>query len=163
MSDPLGLHITWGTYGMRLHGDERGTVCRAMNAPGEPIVGRDDQWRLEEARLLRHAPVVLSTAQRRVAQAMLIDVCAQTRCACMIGAARGDHVHVLVRSNEAAIDVKGAKTIRTLLKRRLGVELSKRWPRAAGASWWAECGSIKWVWDPTYFENVYEYIERQRI
>jgi hypothetical protein len=38
---PLAYHITFGTYGTRLHGDERGTVERAHNVYGEPIVGMD--------------------------------------------------------------------------------------------------------------------------
>ena len=30
-------------------------------------------------------------------------------------------------------------------------------------SWWSKGGSIKWVWDEKYFDNVYDYIVRQRI
>jgi hypothetical protein len=41
---PLAYHITFGTYGTRLHGDERGTVDRAMNKPGDPIIGADSSW-----------------------------------------------------------------------------------------------------------------------
>src|SRR5438876_2474643 len=37
---PLAYHITFGTYGMRLHGDARGTVDRRVNQPGDAIVGR---------------------------------------------------------------------------------------------------------------------------
>lgn len=32
----------------------------------------------------------------------------------------------------------------------------------AGATWWAEGGSVKWVWEPPYFRNVFDYLERQR-
>src|SRR5438876_12296826 len=35
----LAYHITWGTYGTRLHGDPRKTVDRQHNAYGEPILG----------------------------------------------------------------------------------------------------------------------------
>ena len=37
MDIPLAYHITFGTYGTRLHGNERGSVDRAHNAPGEPF------------------------------------------------------------------------------------------------------------------------------
>jgi hypothetical protein len=33
---PLAYHITWGTYGTRLHGDERGTVDRSANVLAIP-------------------------------------------------------------------------------------------------------------------------------
>jgi hypothetical protein len=36
---PLAYHITWGTYGTRLHGDKRGTVDRENNAFGTPVLG----------------------------------------------------------------------------------------------------------------------------
>ncbi len=38
---PLAYHITWGTYGTRLHEDSRGTVDRENNSFGTPIVGPD--------------------------------------------------------------------------------------------------------------------------
>src|SRR5688572_26695020 len=41
MHNALAYHITWGTYGMRLHGDPRGTVDRDHNALGSPIIRRD--------------------------------------------------------------------------------------------------------------------------
>ena len=28
--------------------------------------------------------------------------------------------------------------------------------------WWSKGGSIKWIWDEKYFDNVYNYIARQR-
>ena len=55
-----------------------------------------------------------------------------------------------------------AKTVRRLLKRWLGQALSERWPLLPDATWWAEGGSVKWIWDQQYFENVFSYIERQR-
>jgi hypothetical protein len=41
---PIAYHITFGTYGTRLHGDPRGTVDRSMNRPGDPIIGADRAW-----------------------------------------------------------------------------------------------------------------------
>ena len=28
--------------------------------------------------------------------------------------------------------------------------------------WWSKGGSIKWIWDEKYFDNVYHYITHQR-
>jgi hypothetical protein len=35
----LAFHLTWATYGTRLHGDARNTVDRQHNQYGEPVVG----------------------------------------------------------------------------------------------------------------------------
>jgi hypothetical protein len=45
---PLAYHITFGTYGTRLHGDERGTVDRSMNHPGDPVIGAEPDWQRME-------------------------------------------------------------------------------------------------------------------
>src|SRR5688500_18791040 len=38
----LAYHITWGTYGTRLHGDPRKTVDRLHNQYGDPVLGYDE-------------------------------------------------------------------------------------------------------------------------
>ena len=47
MPAALARHITWGTYGQRLHGDARGTVDREHNEYGRPVLGSDPE-RLRE-------------------------------------------------------------------------------------------------------------------
>jgi REP element-mobilizing transposase RayT len=71
-------------------------------------------------------------------------------------AAAPDHVHVILTSEHEP------KTIRRILKRWLGQSMSERWPLAEGATWWAECGSIKWLIDAPYFANATGYVTRQR-
>ena len=45
-------HITWGTYGMRLHGDPRGTVDRKHNTHNMPVLGFDQhRWEREKSNL----------------------------------------------------------------------------------------------------------------
>ncbi|HET6249213.1 MAG TPA: hypothetical protein VFE47_16075 [Tepidisphaeraceae bacterium] len=68
-----------------------------------------------------------------------------------------DHIHVVLTSEF------DPETIRKLLKRWLGQELSARWPLREGQSWWAEGGSTKWINDQPYFENATGYVARQRI
>ncbi len=157
MSDwPRAFHITFGTYGTRLHGDERCTVDRSLNRPGDPIVGRTDDWRRFEAARLKHPPVVLTWEQRRLVEAELPAIAERGGWELYACAAGADHVHALLSTN------REPKPVRQWLKRWLGEALSSRWPRPVGATWWAECGSIKWVWDQQYLENVYAYVLAQR-
>ena len=73
---PLCYHITFGTYGTRLHGDSRGTVDRAENAFGAPIVGRDGEWQQDELSLLKFPPRLLTVDQRLAVQEVVPQVCA---------------------------------------------------------------------------------------
>ncbi len=156
MTFPLAYHITFGTYGTRLHGDERGTVDRRQNTPGEPIIGRDDDWQQLEASQLNFPPVQLSDEQRLYVEQIIPAICARGGWAYHTCAARRDHLHV-----ELSASAEG-KAARKWLKRWLGEALSKRWPLPQGARWFAVGGSVHSIWNRKYFERVFGYIEAQR-
>ena len=166
LDHPLAFHITFGTYGMRLHGDHRGTVLRARNRPGEPIIGRDDIWTEIERSKLTFDPVVLDLHQRQFVEQVIPSICDRGGWRHYISAAQRDHVHVLLEATAEGMSV------RRWLKRWLGQTLSERWPdvmsirsRASSGvkpTWWAEGGSVRWVWDEKYLETAYAYILAQR-
>ncbi len=153
---PLAYHITFGMYGSRLHGEPRGTVDRSMNKPGDPIIGRDTDWEQIERSLLRFPPVVPTSQQRRFTESIIPSICDRGGWQLHMCAVQADHGHTLLTTTA------DGKTGRRLLKRWLGQALLERWPLPTDATWWAEGGSIKWVWDHQYFENVFSYIENQR-
>jgi len=153
---PLAYHITFGTYGTRLHGDPRGTVDRRRNRPGDPIVGPNEAWRRMEAGRESHPPIVLSAAQRVYAERAVLSICRRGRWTCEQVACRADHVHVLLSTG------RDGKVVRRWLKRWLGEAMSARWPVPVGQSWWAKGGSVKWVWDAGYLERVAQYVRSQR-
>jgi hypothetical protein len=72
---PLAYHITFGTYGTRLHGDARGTVERARNVYGEPIVGRDGEWERIERGRLGFEPRVFTFEQMIIAEGLIPSIC----------------------------------------------------------------------------------------
>lgn len=156
MPRPLAYHITWGTYGKRLHGDARGTVDREHNEFGAPIVGRDDDRNREERENLKFPPVTLTVPQRLFIEQITPSICERGRWTHLTDAAGPDHVHVVVHSTF------DPEVIRRLLKRWIGQELSTHWPRPAGSTWWAEDGSIKWAFDEAYKANMIGYVSRQR-
>jgi REP element-mobilizing transposase RayT len=154
---PLAYHITFGTYGRRLHGDSRGTVDRSRNNHGDPIIGSDpSRWEREET-LLRFEPVDLSVTQRQLIELVLPQICERGGWIYHVGAAKPDHIHVLLGAK------RDGEAVRKWLKRWLGEHLSIEWPLASEATWWAECGSVKWVWEEQYFANIFDYITKQRI
>jgi REP element-mobilizing transposase RayT len=153
---PLAYHITFGTYGTRLHGDVRGTVDRAMNQPGDPIIGADPSWWELERDKLRFDPVVLTPEQMIHVESVMPEICMRGRWEYHVGAGGPDHVHALLTA-EAEGDA-----VRKWFKRWLGESMLSRWPRPGGSTWWAEGGSVKWVWERDYFENIFDYLNRQR-
>jgi REP element-mobilizing transposase RayT len=153
---PLAYHITWGTYGTRLHGDGRGTVWRAQNEFEAPIVGRHDHWERLERTLLRFPPVVLTLEQRRSIEDFFLPLCERGGWHPIAIAAAPDHVHCMVRATQLGREVR--RWMKTFVSQCLG----KRWPLAKGQSYWAECGSVKWVWTRPYFDRVFKYVNDQR-
>jgi hypothetical protein len=94
---PLAYHITFGTYGTRLHGDPKGTVDRSMNGYGDPIIGSDHKRWIRETSLLKFEPVFLSTSQRQYAESIIPLICQTGSWFYHIAAAGNDHIHVLLR------------------------------------------------------------------
>ena len=96
MSDkPLAYHITFGTYGTRLHGDCRGTVDRRHNSPGEPVLGNNESWQRAEFNQLAFKPIVLTLSQRQHAETVIPEICLRGKWSYVAAAAKPDHVHVL--------------------------------------------------------------------
>ena len=154
---PLAYHITFATYGTRLHGDERGTVDRDHNCPGEPILDTDAPRENFEASLMRFPSITFTEVQRRFVEVHLASICERGGWGYRIASAGEDHVHGLI-----AADAHGS-VVRRLLKRWLGQALFERWPMSKGRTWWAEGGSVKWVWEEQYLRRAYDYIADQRI
>jgi REP element-mobilizing transposase RayT len=153
---PLAYHITWGTYDTRLHGDDRGTVDREQNKPGDPIIGKDEDWQFMGTHLLRFPPRALTSDQRLHLESIISSICVRGNWKFLTTAAASDHVHTMVA---AAVD---GKDIRKWLKRWLSESLSKKWSLLPEQVWWSECGSVKWIWTEDYYYSVLNYINRQR-
>ncbi len=117
---PLAYHITFGTYGTRLHGDERGTVARGPHGQEPILLGPDEILEEYERGQMRFAPVELTPEQMRYAEQVIPSICERGRWALLAWATGPDHVHVVLRS-----DAEGT-AVRKWFKRWLREELSKR-------------------------------------
>lgn len=153
---PLAYHITWGTYGTRLHGDRRGTVDRIHNQFKAPIVNFEPERWEEEVSNLKFPPVRLTREQRLCAESLIPAICVRGHWEYLACAAAPDHIHLLLKSTF------DPQVIRKLSKRWLGQELSKSWTPNEDKFWWSECGSIKWIGESSYLDNATYYVFRQR-
>jgi len=151
-------HITFGTYGTRLHGGERPTVNVTHNQRGEPFIERDITLEQTKRHQMSAPPVHLTIEQQQFIQQKVPSICQRGGWQFRLCSAGDDHVHVLLDVDAA---VHGEK-VRRLLKRWLSQVLNEKWPRPAGGRWWAEQGSNKAIRDPAHLENACAYIARQR-
>ncbi len=146
-------HITFGTYGARLHGGEAPTVSLPRNHPGDSFVEQDDSlWNTKRSKM-KESACNFATEQREFVEGEIPSLCVRGKWTLHISACQPDHVHVLL-SAEAE-----PKAIRKWLKTWLSQSLNTRFGRR---TWFAEGGSGKWVNDEEYFNAVYQYILNQR-
>jgi hypothetical protein len=151
-------HITWGTYGTRLHGGVRPTVDKDQNKFGEEFIGRDPN-REDRARMQMVAEALyLSVSQREFVEAELPRICNRGGWSYRVCAAGPDHVHLLC---DILPEIHGEK-VRRLVKRWLGQALSLRWPLEEHPRWWADEGSNKAVKDEKYLNSAFAYVPKQR-
>jgi REP element-mobilizing transposase RayT len=152
----LAYHITWGTYGTRPHGDPRGTVNRADSKHRSPILGYDEHlWEEQKSNLL-FPPVRFTRKQRIEVERIVPEVCERGYWKYHVCAAGPDHVHVILTSQN------NPETIRRLLKRWIGQQLHESFPLPKDATFWSECGSIRWIGNQAYFDRAIDYVRRQR-
>jgi hypothetical protein len=151
-------HITFGTYGTRLHGSFAPTVDKQHNLRPEPFLPPNIVRVESDRERMKFPPRYFTHDQRLFVENELPEICTRGGWDYRICAAGSDHVHLLC---DVVPNVHGEK-VRRLVKRWLGQSLSDRWPLPKDATWWAEEGSNIAIGDEAYLNNCYAYIFRQR-
>ena len=154
-------HITFGTYGKRMHGDEKPTVDRTNNRFGTAYLAADFERERIERGMMGAPEVQFSFEQRVFLEAEIPVICVRGGWRYIQCAAEVDHVHTLLGIDRA---IHG-KQARPWLKRWITEALDTRWravKRTDGMSWFCEGGSTLAVHDDEYFRNAYRYIKAQR-
>ena len=153
MPKALAYHITWGTYGTRLHGGNAPFVDDYHNEYGTPFPPRDP-LREEEAReLMRGDAVLLTGEQRRVVDQSLTELCGRFEWTVHALAPKTDHVHIVVTA------LREGDALREALKAGASRALNNLYGKQR---WWAEGGSDRYLWERSYFVNAVNYVKRQR-
>jgi hypothetical protein len=148
-------HITFGTYGTRLHGAKAPTVDKQHNQRPEPFLSPNSLRAASDRDRMKFPAVFLTLQQRHFVESHLPLICKRGGWQYRNCTAASDHVHLLC---DVVPEVHGEK-VRRLLKRWLGQGLSERWPLPDGATWWAEEGSNIAIGDERYLNNCFAYIE----
>jgi REP element-mobilizing transposase RayT len=91
--------VTFTCYGTWLHGDPRGSIDREHNHWQTPPLESDEIREREEFLRLKHAPVVLSTSQRRGVAAAIQEVAEHRHWKLHALNVRTNHIHIVVTAN----------------------------------------------------------------
>ena len=150
---PMGFHITWGTYGTRLHGSSKPHVDNDHNEYGTPFPPTDPRREEESRDRMKFDPVYLTPQQRKLVEEAIHNIAKKYNWIIHAIAAQRDHVHVVITA------LREGEKLRDALKAVASRELNKQF----GAQiWWAEKGSAKYLWERSYFQNATKYVSDQR-
>ena len=147
MVDPIAFFITVATYGTWLPGDQRGWVeyHKGWQMP-------DSVRELEAAAKLNEDAKVLSSAQRHLVEVQVRETCSHRKWICHAVNCRTNHMHSVVSAFEAS-----PKKVRADLKAWCTRRLKENALPAITENWWAERGSIRWVFDDDALDQVVRY------
>jgi hypothetical protein len=147
MDDPIGYFLTWVTYGTWLPGDSRGWV--------EYRHGWQLPDRVREiaatARMTEDA-CRLGKAERHAVEGQIGETCSCRGWYLHAVNCRSNHVHVVVSAPDAR-----PKRIRADLKAWATRRLKQQF-NAHRENWWAERGSIRFLFDEPSLEAAILYV-----
>jgi hypothetical protein len=147
MPDPMAFFITWPTYGTWLPGNERGWV---EYHHGWQLPSRT----LEQAcrACMTEKQCLLSPSERTIVLQQILETCTFRHWVHYASDCRSNHAHLVIGAKNTdptkiRIDIKAWCTRR--LKER---------SRPQRENWWAERGSIRYVWDDDSLAQVVAYV-----
>jgi len=147
MDDPIAFFLTWPTYGTWLPGDARGWVefKHGWQLP-------DSSRELEAKTRMKEAACILESSARKVVETQITETCSVRGWTLHAVSCRSNHLHVVVGAQDA-----NPKKIRVDLKawctRRLKEKIDP-----SRENWWAERGSIRWIFNEDSLESVVLYV-----
>ena len=150
---PLAYLITIRCYGTWLHGDPRSSMDRKEHHRyGGPKIEPNQRISEAEEAELRHAPVVLTDAQRALVERAIREVCEHRGYQLLAVNARTNHVHSIVAAGcrpEAVMNALKAYATRQL--RGAGL-------LASGVRPWSRHGSNPYLWTSEQVAQAVDYV-----
>ena len=147
MDDPIAFFITIVTYGTWLPGDQRGWIefHKGWQLP-------DPVRELEAAAKMKEDAKILSTPQRYLVETQVRETCEYRKWKCHAVNYRTNHMHFVVGAFGTP-----PKKVRADLKAWCTRRLKKDALPGKTENWWAERGSIRWVFDDEGLDQVVRY------
>ncbi|MBX9735978.1 MAG: transposase [Phycisphaerales bacterium] len=152
---PLAYFITWTVRGTWLHFDERGSVDRAHNVYGTPILPPDAQRELAVADRASRPTELLTEDERLVIEGAIRDQCTHAGWGLLAVNVRTNHVHVVVVADYAP--ERAMQLFKSWSTRRLR-ERGHRTDHAL----WTRHGSTRYLWTDNAVEGAIRYVREMQ-
>ncbi|QDU25578.1 hypothetical protein ETAA8_06470 [Anatilimnocola aggregata] len=149
-TDPLAFFFTWATYGTWLPGDQRGWVefRHGFQLP--------DPWReLESMAKMTEGSCRLSPPEREQVHDQLRETCHFKQWQLHAVNCRSNHLHAVISASAAPRLMR--TQIKAWLTRRLKSFCATN-RRESREHWWAERGSIRWLFEDDHLEAAILYV-----
>jgi hypothetical protein len=152
LSGPYGYFLTFTCYGVRLHGDRRGSVDRQHNGVGARYLQEDALRNAAEQKLMTAEASSLPPVERSVVLDEIVSSCAKQHWGLHAAHVRSTHVHVVLTTKVEPDLVLGK--LKSFASRALNKRFGMQGKR------WATHGSTIWLWSPRRLQRAVDYVVR---
>jgi len=155
-SQPVTYLITFACYGCHLHGSESGSVDRAHNVRGTPLLETNPARAAADGKHMDQAPYNLDQIRRAAVLEAIQEVCGQRGWSLLAAHVRSNHVHTVVQAQvppERVMNDFKAYASRRLNRMRLDETDRKRWARH---------GSTRFLWKAEHVLAAIQYVVHEQ-
>ena len=147
MDDPIAFFLTIAAYGTWLPGDQRGWVeyRHGWQLP-DPVRELEAKARMTEE------SCILKPAERAIVEGQVAETCAHRGWTLHAVNCRSNHMHAVIGASGV-----GPKRIRQDIKAWCTRRLKER-SDFNRENWWAERGSIRWIFDSEGLDIAVVYV-----
>ena len=150
--------LTFRCYGTWLHGDERGSVDRFHNQPGEPLLGPDQRLHRYRKGLLKSGMAHLNENARAVVDAAIHEAAASRSWTVQALNVLSNHVHVVIECDE----VVTAERVLAYLKARATHHLRQKNLVTPDEKVWEYHGSTRYLKSAAAVTAACDYVLNQQ-
>ena len=152
-TQPLAYLITFRCYGTWLHGDERGSIDRRnYNRYGTPDMPANKKLLADEHSKLKRPALLLNSAQRKVVESAIREVCEYRAYSLHAVNVRTNHVHSVVSAPcKPEHIMEGFKSYATRKLREANLLSRDVKP-------WARHGSNPYLWTEEQLQRAIDYV-----
>jgi len=149
--DPIAFFFTWSTYGTWLPGDARGWVeyRKGFRLP-DPI------RELEAAASMSEDACWLTPEQRNEVNLQVAETCQHKGWTLYAVNCRSNHTHAVISASATPKTMRGQ--LKAWCSRRLNDYQRLHPPPDLRTIWWADRGSIRWIYDDDGLEAATLYV-----
>ena len=144
--------ITFACYGSHLHGDDKGSVDRSHNAPGNRLLEANPDRVEVMKQQMEQAPYLLDSVRRAIVLTTLHEVCRHRHWILWAAHVRTNHIHAIIEAAvppETVMNTLKSYASRSLNRLKIGPPDRKRWARH---------GSTRWLWKDDDVQEAIRYV-----